>query len=228
MNKKYPLITLALFYSLTCLSQNQVGIFGGIHTTTASYKVRDKKQTTTSKLGGQLALTLKVPFDNHLFFSPVVAYNLKGFKVQLTDSASIPGKDVVNNDLSVHSIDVAPLFHIELSKSPSHLFVRFGPSVDVAFKGKEKLTFKDGKLEDRAMKFGSAYYSPITTTAVFHLGYETKGGFFVFGHYNHGLGSMNNSDFGPKARYRSFGLSLGTYFGKRNPNVFDTRALDAK
>ena len=228
MNKKYPLITLAIFCSLTCFSQNQIGIFGSIQSTTVNYKVRNKKQTTESKLGGQLGLTLKVPFDNQLYFSPVVGYSLKGFSVQLTDTASIPGKDVVHNDLSVHSIDIAPLFHLVLSKNPSHLFVRFGPSVDVAFKGKEKLTLKDGKIEDRAMQFGSKYYSPITTTAIVHIGFETQGGFFVFGHYNHGLGSMNNSDFGPKARHRAFGLSLGTYFGRRNPNVMDTRALDAK
>ena len=228
MTKKYPLITLALFCTFTCFSQSSIGVFGGVQSTTASYKVRDKKQTTSSKLGGQFGLTLKIPFDNQLFFSPVVGYSMKGFSVQLTDTASIPGKNVVHNNLSVHSIDIAPLFHVDLSKAPSHLFVRFGPSVDVAFKGREKLTLKDGKLEERAMQFGSAYYSPITTTAVVHFGFETQGGFFVFGHYNQGLGSMNNSDFGPKARHRAFGLSLGTYFGRRNPNVMDTRALDAK
>jgi len=228
MTKILPLTLLAFFVSVTGLSQNRIGIYGGIQSTTAAYKVRDKKQITDSKLGAQLALTLKVPFDNQLFFSPVVGYNLKGFRVQLTDSAAIPGKDVVNNELTVHSIDIAPLFHIDLSKNPSHLFVRFGPSVDVTFKGKERVTLKDGKIEERAMKFGSAYYSPITTSAILHFGYETSGGFFVFGHYNHGLGSMNNSDFGPKARHRGFGFSLGMYLGGRNPNVFDTRALDAK
>jgi hypothetical protein len=228
MNKKYTLIIIALLYSLTSFSQNLFGVFGGVQSTTAGYKVRDKKQTTESKIGGQLGLTLKVPFDNQLFFSPVIAYSLKGFKVQLTDTASIPGKDVINNNVTVHTIDIAPLFQIDLSKNPSHLFVRFGPGIDIAFKGKESLTLKDGKVKDREMQFGSTYYSPLTSNATFHFGYETAGGFFVFGHYNHGLGSMNNSDFGPKIKHRIIGLSLGTYFGKRNPNVFDTRALDAK
>jgi hypothetical protein len=228
MNKRYHLLTLALFSTLASFSQIRTGIYGGVQSTTAGYKVREKKQTTESKTGVQLGLTLKVPFDNHLFFSPAISYSLKGFKVQLTDSASIPGKNVINNDVTVHTIDIAPLFQIDLSENPSHLFVRFGPSVDVAFKGKETVTLKDGKLEERKMKFASEYYSPITTDATVHLGYETKGGFFVFGHYNHGLGSMNNSDYGPKIRNRVIGLSLGFYFGGRNPNVFDTRALDAK
>ena len=228
MTKKYPLTTLTLFLTISCFSQNFVGVYGGIQSTTAAYKVRDQKQITGSKVGAQLGLTLKVPFDNQLFFSPTVSYNLRGFRVQLTDSASVPGKDVIYNDLSVHSIDIAPLFHIDLSKNPSHLFLRIGPSVDVAFKGKESVTLKDGKMNEREMKFGSTYYSPITTSAILHFGYESSGGFFVFGQYNHGLGSMNNSDFGPKARHRGLGLSLGTYIGRRNPNVFDTRALDAK
>ncbi|HYH16729.1 MAG TPA: porin family protein [Flavisolibacter sp.] len=228
MNKKYPLTTLAILISFSVFSQTLKGVFGGIQSTTAGYKVRDKKQSTSSKTGGQLGMTLKIPFDNQLFFSPIVAYSLKGFTVQLTDSATIPGKDVLHNDVTVHAIDIAPLLQLDFSKNPSHLFVRFGPAIDVAFKGKERLTYKNGKTADQDMKFGSTYYGFITSSAIVHLGYETKGGFFVFGHYNHGLGSMNNNDFGPKIHHRIVGLSLGTYFGRRNPNVFDTRALDAK
>lgn len=228
MNKKFPLITLAILFGLCSFSQNSFGVYGGVQSTTAAYKVRGKKQSTESKVGAQLGVTLKVPFDNQLYFSPIIAYNLKGFKVQLTDSASIPGKNVVSNDLTFHTIEIAPLFQIDLSKEPSHLFVRFGPGIDVVVKGKEKVVFKDGKTENRDMKFGSEYYCPVTTNATLHFGYETQGGFSIFGHYDHGLGSMNNSDYGPEARHRVLGLSLGYYFGRRNPNVFDTRALDAK
>lgn len=228
MNKILPLIAFGALYCLPAFSQNKIGISGGVQTTTAAYKVRGKKQSTESKLGAQFALSLKVPFDNQLFFSPTVSYNLRGFKVQLTDSASIPGKNVVNNDLTFHTINIAPLFQIDFSKQPSHLFVRFGPGVDVVVKGKEDLTYKDGKTESRAMKFGSEYYGPITTTAIFQFGYESQGGFFLFGHYDHGLGNLNNSDYGPEATHRALGLSLGFYFGRKNPNVFDTRALDAK
>jgi hypothetical protein len=228
MNKNIPLIAIAILCSISSFAQNKIGLSGGVQSTTAAYKVRGKKQSTDSKIGAQLALSLKVPFDNQLFFAPTIAYNLRGFKVQLTDTASIPGKNVVNNDLTFHTINIAPLFQIDLSKQPSHLFVRFGPGIDVVVKGKENVTYKDGKTESREMKFGSEYYSPITTNASFQFGYETQGGFFIFGHYDHGLGSMNNSDYGPEARHRALGLSLGYYFGRKNPNVFDTRAMDAK
>ncbi|ANE52884.1 porin family protein [Flavisolibacter tropicus] len=228
MNKILPLITFGILYCLPGFSQNKIGLSGGVQSTTASYKVRDKKQSTEGKVGAQFAISMKVPFDNQLFFAPTISYNLRGFKVQLTDSAVIPGYNVVNNDLTFHTINIAPLFQIDLSKEPSHLFVRFGPGVDVVVKGKEDLIFKDGKTESRQMKFGSEYYSPITTNAILQFGYESQGGFFIFGHYDHGLGSVNNNDFGPDAKHRALGLSLGFYFGRKNPNVFDTRALDAK
>lgn len=228
MNKILPLITFSLLYCLPGFSQNKIGLSGGVQSTTANYKVRGKKQSTESKLGAQFALSLKVPFDNQLFFAPTIAYNLRGFKVQLTDTAVIPGKNVVNNDLTFHTINIAPLFQIDLSKDPSHLFVRFGPGLDVVVKGKENLVFKDGKTESRDMQFGSEYYGPITSSAIFQFGYESQGGFSIYGHYDLGLGSMNNNDYGPKAQHRALGLSLGFFFARKNPNVFDTRALDAK
>ncbi len=120
-------------------------------------------------------------------------------------------------------MELAPLFHIELSKNPSHLFLRVGPAIDIVFTGSESLVMKNGSQVKRDVKFSFADYGRITSSGVVHLAYETKGGFFVFGHHSHGLGSLNNNDYGPTIRHRIFGLSIGKY-SSRNPNVMNTRA----
>lgn len=222
---KLTITGIGLTCSLTVSSQNLKGIFGGVQSTTAQYKIKDQLQTTGSKVGAQLGAMLKIPFDHNLYFAPTANYSLKGFTVQLMDDANPPGEGIVSNDVSIHTLELAPLFHIEFSKKPSHLFMRVGPGIDLAFKGSESLVKKDGSQIIRDMKFSFTNYGRITSSAVVHLGYETQGGFFVFGHYSHGLGSLNNSDGGPTIRHRIFGLSIGKYFG-HNPNVMDTRALD--
>jgi hypothetical protein len=225
MIKKLAIASMLLACGLMGSAQNLTGIFGGVQSTTAQYKIRDKSQTTSSKIGAQLGATLKIPFDQNLYFAPTANYSLKGFKVQLMENANPPGENIVSNDVTIHTLELAPLFHIDLSKNPSHFFLRVGPAIDLAFKGSESLVMKDGVQVNRDMKFSFADYGRITSSGVVHLGYESKGGLFVFGHYSHGLGSLNNNDGGPTIRHRLFGLSIGKYFG-RNPNVMDTRALD--
>ena len=74
------------------------------------------------------------------------------------------------------------------------------------------------------MRFAFTEYGRFTAQANLHFGYETGKGLMVFAFYQHGFGSMNNHDGGPKIFHRVIGISAGWLFG-RNPLVMDTRPI---
>lgn len=193
-------------------AQNNYGFFAGAQRTTAHYSIADENQETSEKYGAHAGFQIKIPFEKQLYFAPALYYTQKGFSVNLTKPSFPPGEDAISNDIRVHAIEVAPLFQIDLSTNPSHFFFRVGPAVDFIFAGKEKVGLKNGTVEEKNMKFSFGDYGRITSSANIQLGYETENGFQFWGFYNHGLGSMNNADEGPKIRHRWFGISLGKYF----------------
>jgi hypothetical protein len=216
MKNRIPLTILLCTYSFISFSQSQFGIFAGPQTTTAKYEVQGNNQNTEWKYGAQGGIMWKVPFEGKLYFAPAIYYTRKGYKVDLKDFASPPDENAINNDVTVQSIELAPLFNIDLGNNPGHLFIKFGPAVDFIFSGKETVGLKSGDKVTRDMKFSFGDYGRITSAAIVHLGFEAANGFIIFGHYSHGLGSMNNSDFGPSIKHRAAGLSIGKYFKKKS------------
>jgi hypothetical protein len=220
---------MKLFFTIVILlignitnAQNLVNIFAGAQTINARYKVNDEKQKTQSKFGFQAGIGMKVPFENKLYFTPSVFYNLKGYKVQFNQHVYPPDPDAVNNDVMLHTVDVALLLQVDLGNQADHFFIGFGPSIDFQLFGKEKFKLLNGNMVDRKMKFGFADYGHYTTSAMGRLGYETSSGLLIFVQYNLGLGSINNADGGPTIRHRVFGLSIGKILNS-NKIVIDTR-----
>jgi hypothetical protein len=117
------------------------------------------------------------------------------------------------------------MFNIDLSTKPSHLFIKFGAAVECGISGKEKFQLIDGNTISRKMKFSFGDYSLITSSALIQVGYETANGILIFGHYSHGLSSLNNADYGPNIKHRIAGISIGKYFS-RIANVIDTRVRE--
>jgi hypothetical protein len=211
MALRYCLILLFLPCFLIAKAQRaDIVVFAGPQVTTASYKIRDIKQPTGIKLGGMAGAALKVSFENQLYFFPAVYYSLKGYRVEFNQFAYPPTEIAENNSTRVHTLEIAPLFQVDFSKGPSHTFVRFGPSIDYAFLGREKFDTLggDGKWK-RKMPFSFGAYGRVTSSANLHVGYESVKGYQLFLHYAHGLGSMNNADLGPKIRHRIIGVSAG-------------------
>jgi hypothetical protein len=204
-----------------CAQKTTYGVLAGAQMSTAKYVIRGNEQKTGYKYGPLAGLILKIPFENHLFFTPSFYYNRKGYTVQLKDTAYPPGIDAVRNETSINTIDIAPLFTITISKQPSHCFVMFGPIFDAVINGSEKVTLADGSIVNRPMKFSSADYGRITASVAGRFGYESASGFFVAAQYSYGLGSLNNADFGPSINHRIFGIMLGKFF-KRNENLINT------
>lgn len=228
MFSKPVVVFILLFIVSTVHAQVQFAYFIGPQATTAHYTVRGIEQPNGFKYGVMAGIAAKVEFENQLYFYPSIYYSLKGYKVSLKDSAYPPTQFAVNNNVSVHTIEAAPLFQIDFNKKPAHLFVRFGPAVDVAISGREKLdtvsaTGQRGTLS-RSMLFDFTAYGRVTAQAVLHLGYETGKGLMFFVFYEHGLGSFNDADYGPKILHRIAGISLGWLFGK-NPLILDTKTI---
>ena len=217
-------LLLILFFSVPAAAQVEFSLFGGVQFTSARYTVKEKRQPTSQKTGFMAGAALKVPFEGALYFFPSAYYSLKGYQVDLNDPAFPPTQFAVNNNTTLHTLEVAPLFQVDLSRKPSHFFVRFGPAVDFVFKGTETFdtvgTSGTRGTVTRPMKFSFGDYGRITGSANFHLGYEMSRGLMVFAHYTYGLGSLNNHDYGPRIKHMIYGFSLGWTFG-RKPKVAD-------
>lgn len=223
------IIAFILFFAASTVhAQVQLAFFAGPQTTSARYLVNNISQPTQYKYGVMAGMAAKVEFENQFYFFPSIYYSLKGYKVTLNNSANPPTEFAKNNNTTIHTIEAAPIFQIDFNKKPSHLFVRFGPAVDFTFAGKEKFdTVSTTGLRatiSRSMKFSFADYGRITAQAVIHFGYETGKGFMLFAFYEHGFGSMNNADAGPKIFHRIAGISFGWLFGK-NSMLFDTKPI---
>lgn len=209
-------------------AQVQFAFFAGGQATSARYLVNDIKQPAQYKPGTMGGVALKVEFDNQLYFYPSVYYSLKGYKVTLNNPAFPPSELAKSVDVTVHTIEVAPLFQIDFNKKRSHFFVRFGPSIDYGYYGRESVdtvSISGARATVyRPMVFAFTEYGRFTAQANLHFGYETGKGFMLFAFYERGFGSMNNHDGGPKIFHRILGISVGWLFG-RNPLVMDTRPI---
>jgi hypothetical protein len=216
------IIFLLVSLSLFSHAQVQFVVFAGPQVTSVNYKVNTVKQPAQFKAGAMTGIALKVPFENQLYFFPSIYYSLKGYKVDLKNPSFPPSIYAKNNNTTIHTIEISPLFHIDFNKKPSHPFVRFGPAIDIAFAGREKFdsvsTTGVAVAVNRKMVFSFGDYGRIAASANIHLGYESKSGFMIFGFYEHGIGSINNADGGPKILHRISGVSIGWMFGQ-NPLI---------
>jgi hypothetical protein len=220
--KAFFLITLAFILNLTVQSQVQIGVLAGLQATTARYSVQGVKQSTNNKYGFQLGLNCKVPFDNNLFFAPQIFYSLIGYKATFTQYAYPPDATAIDNNTTIHTLELAPLLEVDFSNKPRHLFFRGGPSLDFQLFGREKFHLLNGDYTNRQMKYGFTEYGHYAANAVAQFGFENATGFTVYLNYSFGLTNISNVDGGPNIRHRLIGISIGQYF-HRKKIVIDTR-----
>jgi hypothetical protein len=217
MFARMTLTFLVSFAVLYTNAQARFVAFAGPQITSAKYTVRDAKQPVDYKFGFTAGGALKVVFDNHLYFFPSISYSLKGYQVVLKDTAFPPTVNALNNNTTIHTIELCPMFHFDFNKRPSHLFVRIGAAVDAAISGSETFDSVDAARGivhvTRPMKFSFTEYGLFTASANLHLGYESGKGLMIWAFYNHGIGSLNNADQGPTILHRIFGVSFGWTFG---------------
>src|SRR5258705_7773400 len=148
------LATAVFLISVVSDAQVEFNFFAGPQITKASYKVNDTKQNTDFKIGFQAGIGMKVPFENKLYFAPSLFYSLKGYKVQLNKYTFPPDPDASDNDVTLHTVEIAPLLQFDFSNKPGHFFISFGPSFDFQLYGKEKFNLLTGGTVKKDMKFG--------------------------------------------------------------------------
>lgn len=212
--RKIFFAALLIFSTITCFAQVDLGIFAGPQITSAGYSVNSEKQSTSNKYGFHLGANLKVPFENKLYFAPAVFYSLKGYKVKLNQPSPLPDSLAIDNNTTIHTFELAALFQYDFKNNPNHFFVKFGPSIDVQLYGKEKFNRRNNTAIDRQMVFSFTKYGRIGANMILQLGYETSNGIFFSGQYSHGIGNINNTDYGPYIVHRVYGLSIGKYIIK--------------
>lgn len=208
------------FITDAALAQPRFGVIAGGQTTWASYSTPEAnlgktKQKTDMKYGFQLGGIMKVQFEGQLYFAPAVFYSLKGYKVTLTRPSFPPDSAAIDNDVTLHTFEIAPLLQYNFSSNPGHFFVKAGPSFDIQMTGKEKFNKSGGGSVSRNMKFGFGDYGYLGANLLLHLGYETSSGLVIFGHYTHGVGSIVNTDNGPRIVHRAAGITVGKYFNRK-------------
>lgn len=209
--KLFHLITACLCLSMVSEGQVQFNFFGGPQSTKARYTVNDSKQVTSFKTGLQAGAGLKVPFENRIFFTPVVFYSLKGYKVQFNKFAFPPDPDATDNNVTLHTVETAALLQFDFSDQPDHYFISFGPALDFQLYGKEKYNLATGGAVNKKMRFGFADYGRYSASAIARFGFETGSKLIVFVQFNLGLSSINNADYGPGIQHRVVGFSFGKY-----------------
>jgi hypothetical protein len=193
-------------------AHSKFGIFAGPQLSTSRYLIEGTKQPTSGKPGFQLGATYLIPVEGKLYFAPAIFYSLKGYKVKFNKQAFPPDTAAIDNNTTIHTVELAALLQYNFSSKENHFFVKAGPSLDFQLFGKEKFTKKNNTTVDRSMVFNFTHYGHYGASFLFQFGYTTNSGITIFSQYTHGLGNLNNADGGPFIRHRVYGISIGKLF----------------
>jgi hypothetical protein len=143
---------------------------------------------------------------------------MRGYNVKFSSPTFPPDSSATDNNTRFHTVELGFLLQHDFNLEAGHAFIRFGPSLDFALFGNEKFNTSNG-IVDRKMKFGFGDYGHYLASAIVQVGFETKNGMFIYGHYNYGLTTMNNADNGAPIGNRAAGITIGTYFKRKNLRV---------
>ena len=218
--KKSCLLLIVLSISCLLQAQTEFGVFAGGQSSWASYSTPEidlgsTKQDTKMKYGFQAGAMARVQFEGKLYFAPAVFYSMKGYKVTLTRPSFPPDSLAIDNDVTVHTFEIAPMLQYNFSEAAGHFFIKAGPSIDLQLFGKEKFRRSSGPSVSRNMKFSYGDYGRFSANLLLHLGYETSSGLIIYAHYTHGVATIVNTDNGPTVRHRALGLSIGKFFNRK-------------
>ena len=211
---KVLLTSVALLTVHLVNSQILFGASAGPQATGVHYIVDHKTQESSNKIGVNAGLQLKIPLEGRLSFAPSIMYNLRGYKVKFDSPPDLPNPDAIDNNTSFHTIELGFLLQHDFKMAPAHFFIRIGPSLDFALFGHEEYNTQTNGLVERTMPFNFAQYGHYLASAIVHFGYEFKNKWYMYGHYNYSIGTMNNVDNGDYIGNRAAGISIGYYFRK--------------
>lgn len=214
-----------MFCQLNLAGQNLLGITGGIQFPGARYEILHQPQSIKRFLSFQAGMQMKVPFDVNLYFVPAIRYHHRGYDVQLTLPNSLPDPNAVDNSVRLHTLETAFLLQYDLGKSPTHAYIRFGPSLETHLTGTERFLKSSGEEVSRPLSFARGNYGRYSMNLLTELGMESGSGWFLFAFYTYGATNISNRDYGPSIKLRSFGINIGKYLNSKKI-VIDTRNIE--
>jgi hypothetical protein len=211
------LYAFALLMSIVSFSDAhaQLTIYGGPQLTSASYSINGIKQETEYKAGFMGGVGLQSNIEGPVFFTPMLFFSRKGYKVSYNQRAFPPDSGAVNNNTTINTIELAPLVQVNFSQQASHGFIRFGPSFDFNLSGTEQYDSTNNKTTTRNMVFSFTNYSHATISMNGQLGFQHRSGFVAFAFVNLAVSSLNNADYGPKIFHRVGGIAVGWQLGRK-------------
>lgn len=210
--KQFCLSGLAILFFFAANAQIDLFVFGGPQATTARYVIEGTKQETGYKVGAFAGIGSKMRLEGIFSFAPAIFYSLKGYTVDYNRSSPYPLPNAKSNDVTIHTVEVAPLLQFDLSQKAKHFFIKVGPSIDINISGREKLVQSNNTTLNRKMDFAFNSYSHIGASLIGQLGFEVSNKFNIAAQYALGIGSINNHEQGPSIKHRNIGLSVGYYF----------------
>ncbi|HET7896491.1 MAG TPA: outer membrane beta-barrel protein, partial [Flavisolibacter sp.] len=142
--------------------------------TNVYYNVAGVDQPTEAKYGFVGGLGLTYFIESSLYFTPSLYYSRRGYKVTYTQRADPPDPAALNNNTTINTICFSPQLQWNFSQGSKYVFVRLGPTLDVAINGREEFDSSGGKHVERDMLFSSVGYSLITSSANLQVGFEQK------------------------------------------------------
>jgi len=212
---KLLLLGALFFISIYAHAQTATYVFAGVQGSNAKYTINGSKQDVSFKIGGQAGIGMKIPFEGRLSFVPQLFYSLKGYKVEYNQSSPLPDPAAVDNNTTIHCVELAALLQHDFTKTPEHFFFRIGPSLDFQLFGNEEFNTNTNTTVDRPMPFSFSDYGNYSGNLLAHFGYEAMNRYFVYAQYSFGLASINNYDGGPQIRHRCVGVSFGLYLNRK-------------
>jgi hypothetical protein len=186
------------------------GVKGGYNYVLTTYSAAK----TNTVHGGYIGFMMKVPFDNHLHFTPQIDLNYRGMK-----SDTLPKKEF--SKVTELQVRVMPLVQIDFKhpdQKANTMFVQFGPSLGFGITGNQTKQNVAGTPADAKLKYGFNEYGMFDASWHTGFGYETTGGFRLLVDYAYGLSNMINTEFGPKLKYHTVSAGIGYWFGRNKAN----------
>ena len=190
------------------VAKTKIAIKAGANMSTAKVSQNDQKLDNKFVNGYGIGLLFKIPFEGHLFFSPNVGYNRRGY-IYTPKTGSI-----TEYQNTIHYIDLVPNLSLNLPVGKSAFVLSAGPHLSVALAGTEKQTVANNTTSSK-MKFAlSGNYGFIDMGVGGSLGFHTNKLLIEAG-YQMGLANINNNvenDF-RNIQNRMFSVQIG-YFLK--------------
>jgi hypothetical protein len=190
------------------VAKTKVAIKGGANMSTARVYQNDQKLENQFVQGYGIGLLFKIPFEGHLYFSPNLAYNKRGYKYTPKSGT------ITEYQNTIHYFDIVPNLSLNLPVGKNAFVISGGPHLSVALAGSEKQT-EGNTTNSSKMKFSlSGNYGFIDLGVGGSLGFHTNQ-FLIEAGFQMGLANINNNvenDF-RNIQNRMFSLQIG-YFLK--------------